>query len=236
MRMVEALDAGAMLAQSDAADRARRDERRRRTGPRAARRVRRCSTSSTRLASGTAREEPQDDARPPTRPRLHEGRRADRLDAARDAIHNRVRGLYPWPHAYTYANGKRLIVLKSRAGSSRGQTRVRPGTVVGISTRWHSGGRGTGHAAQAIGTTARRSSRDDGPRLPGRPSDPIGTRWGLTRGQTRVRPQDPKDPMTAPARTAAFRALVAIDRRPRRPAGRARDQPRSHSTTTATAP
>ena len=28
-------------------------------------------------------------------------------------IHNRVRGLYPWPHAYTYLNGVRLIILQT---------------------------------------------------------------------------------------------------------------------------
>ena len=30
------------------------------------------------------------------------------------AIHNRVRGLYPWPHAYTYLDGARVILLKTR--------------------------------------------------------------------------------------------------------------------------
>ena len=29
-------------------------------------------------------------------------------------IHNRVRGLYPWPHAYAYLQGKRLILLRPR--------------------------------------------------------------------------------------------------------------------------
>ena len=28
--------------------------------------------------------------------------------------HNRVRGLYPWPHAHTYLDGARVIVLKTR--------------------------------------------------------------------------------------------------------------------------
>ena len=30
-------------------------------------------------------------------------------------LHNRVRGLHPWPHASTYLDGARLIVLESRA-------------------------------------------------------------------------------------------------------------------------
>jgi methionyl-tRNA formyltransferase len=44
-------------------------------------------------------------------------------------IHNRVRGLYPWPHAYTYLNGKRLIVLKTRVDDI--ETDLEPGTVLG---------------------------------------------------------------------------------------------------------
>jgi methionyl-tRNA formyltransferase len=48
------------------------------------------------------------------------------------AIHNRVRGLHPWPHAYTYLEGARLIVLKTRVSDER--TGHRPGTIV------HAGG------------------------------------------------------------------------------------------------
>jgi methionyl-tRNA formyltransferase len=39
--------------------------------------------------------------------------------------------LYPWPHAYTYASGKRLIVLKSRVEER--STDAAPGTVVDVS-------------------------------------------------------------------------------------------------------
>lgn len=46
-------------------------------------------------------------------------------------IHNRVRGLYPWPHAYTYLDGVRLIVLKTRIEET--PTGARPGTVVEVS-------------------------------------------------------------------------------------------------------
>ena len=55
-------------------------------------------------------------------------------------IHNRVRGLYPWPHAYTHVDGSRLIVLRSRvaeiaqgseAGSDPGSDPA-PGTVVEV--------------------------------------------------------------------------------------------------------
>jgi methionyl-tRNA formyltransferase len=46
-------------------------------------------------------------------------------------IHNRVRGLYPWPHAYTYLQGKRLIVLKTRVETEAAD--AEPGTVVDAS-------------------------------------------------------------------------------------------------------
>lgn len=45
-------------------------------------------------------------------------------------IHNRVRGLYPWPHAYTYLGGTRLIVLRTRVEPSPAD--ARPGTVVDV--------------------------------------------------------------------------------------------------------
>ena len=46
-------------------------------------------------------------------------------------IHNRVRGLYPWPHAYTYLGRERLILLKTRV--ERETADAAPGTIVEIS-------------------------------------------------------------------------------------------------------
>ena len=46
-------------------------------------------------------------------------------------IHNRVRGLYPWPHAYTYLNGARLIILTTRVEDA--PTEAPPGTIVAVS-------------------------------------------------------------------------------------------------------
>ncbi len=42
------------------------------------------------------------------------------------AIRNRIRGLTPWPGAYTHLNGKTLKVFRTRAGSGTGS----PGTVL----------------------------------------------------------------------------------------------------------
>lgn len=82
------------------------------------------------MAAGTAREEPQDASRFTLAPRLtkEEGVIDWTLPAA--AIHNRVRGLYPWPHAYTYLDGARLIVLRTRVDQD--STTAPPGEVVEV--------------------------------------------------------------------------------------------------------
>jgi len=46
-------------------------------------------------------------------------------------IHNRVRGLYPWPHAYTYLGGIRLIVRRTHVEPA--PAGAPPGTVVTVS-------------------------------------------------------------------------------------------------------
>jgi len=117
MRVVKALDAGGMFAKS-----------RRAIGP--------DETSAEverdlaqvgapllirvieQIASASAHEEPQDDRLSTYAPRLtkDEGLIDWTLPAA--SVHNRVRGLYPWPHAFTYLDGARLIVLKTRVDST----------------------------------------------------------------------------------------------------------------------
>lgn len=66
------------------------------------------------LASGTARETPQDEGAATYAPRLtkEEGLIVWQSPALR--IHNQVRGLHPWPHAYSYFHGARLILRRSR--------------------------------------------------------------------------------------------------------------------------
>jgi len=122
MRVVKALDAGDMLATT-----------RRAIGP--------DETSETverdlaelgaallvtvvdQLAHGPIAEEPQDPSRVTYASRLTktEGDIDWTLPAA--AIHNRVRGLSPWPHAYTYLDGHRLIVLATGVGPERSAER-----------------------------------------------------------------------------------------------------------------
>jgi len=65
------------------------------------------------LAAGTAVEIPQDEARATYAPRLT--RDDGLIDWRRPAraIHDQVRGLYPWPHAHTTLRGRRLIVRRT---------------------------------------------------------------------------------------------------------------------------
>jgi methionyl-tRNA formyltransferase len=82
------------------------------------------------LAAGTAVEEPQDDGSSTYAPKItkEEGLVDWTLPAV--AIHNRVRGLYPWPHAFTYLGGERLILLRTHVGP--GTTPDAPGTIVDV--------------------------------------------------------------------------------------------------------
>lgn len=45
-----------------------------------------------------------------------------------ERIHNLIRGLHPWPHAFTLLDGKRYILLRSTASSERAD--APPGTIV----------------------------------------------------------------------------------------------------------
>ena len=71
-------------------------------------------TVTDQLAAGTAREEPQDASRATYAARLTKDEGLIDWNRPAIAIHNQVRGLYPWPHAYTFAQGARVIVLRTR--------------------------------------------------------------------------------------------------------------------------
>ena len=81
------------------------------------------------IEAGTARETPQDPALVTYAPKLAkaEGLIDWTLSAAR--IHNLVRGLWPWPHAFTYLGGTRYIIHRSRL-STRSAEGAAPGTIV----------------------------------------------------------------------------------------------------------
>ncbi|MCY4659872.1 MAG: methionyl-tRNA formyltransferase [Acidobacteria bacterium] len=66
------------------------------------------------IEAGTATETPQDHAAATFAPRLT--RDDGRIDWSRPAraLHDQVRGLHPWPHAFTYLDGARYLILRSR--------------------------------------------------------------------------------------------------------------------------
>jgi methionyl-tRNA formyltransferase len=83
------------------------------------------------LAAGTAEEDPQDASHSTHAARLTKEEGLIDWSLPASDIHNRVRGLYPWPHAYTFLGPTRLIVLETRVQPEA--TDAAPGTVIDIS-------------------------------------------------------------------------------------------------------
>ena len=129
MRMVEALDAGDMMARvarpigpDETSEEVERDL--------ADLGAQLLIEVVDRIDAGTAAAEPQDESASTYAPRLtkEEGLVDWTLPAAR--IHNRVRGLYPWPHAYAYLDGGRIILLKTHVVNDT--TSAEPGKIVDV--------------------------------------------------------------------------------------------------------
>jgi methionyl-tRNA formyltransferase len=80
------------------------------------------------IAAGTAQEEQQDEELVTYAARLTKEEGLIDWNLAAQRIHDRVRGLYPWPHAYSYVNGRRVIVW--RTSPLTGPATALPGTVV----------------------------------------------------------------------------------------------------------
>ncbi len=72
------------------------------------------------LGRGIAVETPQDDRLATYAPRLVKGDGAIRWDAPARVVHNQVRGLVPWPHAFTTISGQRCLVLQTAIVESGG--------------------------------------------------------------------------------------------------------------------
>lgn len=81
-----------------------------------------------RMASGGVREIEQDERAATYAHRLTKNEGLIDWTKPAGDIHNLVRGLHPWPHAYTFLNGNRIIVLRTRAASKFPD--VDPGTIV----------------------------------------------------------------------------------------------------------
>jgi methionyl-tRNA formyltransferase len=127
MRVVKALDAGPMLASAsrpilpdETSDVVERDLAR--LGARL------LVSTVDDLMIGPVKETPQDAAAATYAHRLtkEDGMLDWNLPAAR--VHNLIRGLHPWPHAYTFLAGTRIILLRSTPSAERHDRD--PGTIL----------------------------------------------------------------------------------------------------------
>lgn len=86
-----------------------------------------------KLEEGTLKPVPQDDSEATMAPRItKEMGRIDWSSSARK-IHNLIRGMTPWPGAYTFLGDKRIRIWKSSlADSALDAAGASPGTVVGL--------------------------------------------------------------------------------------------------------
>jgi methionyl-tRNA formyltransferase len=127
MRVVKALDAGAMLASASVP--IGPDDRTDQVEPVLARKGGTLLVETVdRLAVGPIPETPQDEALVTYAPRL--ARQEGLVDWSRSAraIHDQIRALHPWPHAFTFGPRGRLILHRSRVEDSVGV--AAPGTVL----------------------------------------------------------------------------------------------------------
>jgi methionyl-tRNA formyltransferase len=133
MRVVKALDAGPMLA---TVSRAVRDDESSDVVERDLAMIgaRLLVDVVDRLASGPLPEVPQDDSRATYAPRLT--KQEGLIDWQRPAqmLHNQVRGLRPWPAAYTFLNGARVVVHRAGVSAHAAQGVV-PGACVAADAR-----------------------------------------------------------------------------------------------------
>ena len=128
MRVVKALDAGPMLSKvtrpiADAETSAEVERDIARLGAGA------LVEAVDALATGHVSEVPQDESEATY---AHKLERADGIvDWSRPAraIHNQIRGLHPWPHAFSELQGERTILLRSEVEAER-QAHGVPGDVI----------------------------------------------------------------------------------------------------------
>jgi methionyl-tRNA formyltransferase len=82
------------------------------------------------LNDGAAHEEPQDHLQATYAPKITKEDGPIDWSLPAPAIHNRVRGLYPWPHASTTIGGERTLILRSKPVASA--VGAAAGTVVDV--------------------------------------------------------------------------------------------------------
>jgi methionyl-tRNA formyltransferase len=129
MRVVKALDAGAMIAKvhraigpDDTSDEVERD-----LGRLGATLL---VETTDALAAGNAVETPQDDAAATYAHRLTKDDGIIDWSRTANDVHNLVRGLHPWPHAFTFHGSDRFILHRSTMAAAAMNSGQPPGTIV----------------------------------------------------------------------------------------------------------
>ncbi len=83
-----------------------------------------------RLAGGLVPEVPQDEAAATYAPKLEKADGMVDWTQPATRIHDQIRGLYPWPHAYSDFEGHRCLLLESSAEPADASTFEEPGSVI----------------------------------------------------------------------------------------------------------
>ena len=129
MRLVQALDAGPMMAkvtrsigEHETSAEVERDIAE--IGARA------LVSVVDALAEGRATETPQDDSEATYAPKIEKADGIVEWSRSAREIHNQIRGLHPWPHAYSELEGERTILLKSEVADESGAAEMTPGAVL----------------------------------------------------------------------------------------------------------
>lgn len=170
MRVVKALDAGAMLDRVvvPIADDVTSDVLERELAAAGAARL---VAVVDRLAAGPIEEVPQDDSRVTYAAKItRDDSPLDWRQPAR-AVHNRIRGLHPWPHASASIGGARLILHRSVLPG--GTSAAAPGTIVAAGPAGVDVAAGDGHLVRLLVLQAEGGKRLDAAQfLAGRPLAP----------------------------------------------------------------
>lgn len=132
MRVVKELDAGPILAQAEVPigpeDTAADVE-----GVVAGRGAELLVSTVDLMAAGPVTETPQNHAQATYAPKLTKADGVIHWSKTADQIHNQIRGLTPWPHAYTFLDDTRYILHGSHVGALPPEG-APPGTIVAAST------------------------------------------------------------------------------------------------------
>ena len=86
------------------------------------------------FAQGNITQENQDESKATFAPRITKEDGQIQWTNSAEQIHNQIRGLHPWPHAYSYLNGTRHLILQSEVMNlfSPNHATTRPGQIITV--------------------------------------------------------------------------------------------------------